>query len=180
MTRIRGDGLGGEPALFSLTSSPRCRRLPSACRSRPAATSGRQRCWPLSWSISRLVRKGKACFRAVFTMRLPGTIQAHLAGTELTDLKELAQLADRLWQCHTPQLVAAVPAELQSDDKSGEVVATMLAKKRHTNNTYKGQQNKQTASDKAGKVKFICYKHTEWGEDAVSCADKKNCNWSGH
>ena len=32
-------------------------------------------------------------------MRLPATIQAHLAGTELTDLKELAQLADRLWQC---------------------------------------------------------------------------------
>ena len=124
--------------------------------------------------------EGTACFRAVFTMRLPGTIQAHLAGTELTDLKELAQLADRLWQCHTPQLVAAVPAELQSDDKSGEVVATMLAKKRHTNNTYKGQQNKQTASGKAGKVKFICYKHAKWGEDAVSCADKKNCTWSGN
>ena len=40
-----------------------------------------------------------AFFRAAFTMRLPPTIQAHLTGTELTDLKELAQLADRLWEC---------------------------------------------------------------------------------
>ena len=35
----------------------------------------------------------------------------------------------------------------------------MPAKKRPTNKDYKGQQNKQTASSKAGKVKFICYKH---------------------
>ena len=48
-------------------------------------------------------------FRAAFTMRLPVTIQAHLTGTELTNIKELAQLADRLWQCHGPQVVVAVP-----------------------------------------------------------------------
>ena len=56
--------------------------------------------------------EGRAFFKAAFTMRLPVTIQVHLAGTELTDLKELVQLADRLWQCNTPQPVAAVPAEL--------------------------------------------------------------------
>ena len=44
--------------------------------------------------------EGTAFFRAAFTIRLPLTIQAHLTGTELTDLKELAQLADRLWQCN--------------------------------------------------------------------------------
>ena len=37
--------------------------------------------------------KGTAFFRAAFTMRLPPTIQVHLASTELTDLKELAQLS---------------------------------------------------------------------------------------
>ena len=47
-----------------------------------------------------------AFFRAAFTMRLPVTIQAHLTGTELTDIKELAQLADRLWRCHGPQVGA--------------------------------------------------------------------------
>ena len=53
-----------------------------------------------------------AFFRAA---SLPPTIQAHLTGMELTDLKELAQLADRLWQCNPSQPVAAVRAELQSD-----------------------------------------------------------------
>ena len=122
--------------------------------------------------------EGTAFFRAAFTMRLPQTIQAHLTGTELTDLKELAQLADRLWQCNPSQPVAAVAAELQSDQES-EVVAAMLAKKRPTNKHYKSQQHKPT-SNKTGKVKFICYKHAKYGEDAHDCADRKNCTWSGN
>ena len=52
--------------------------------------------------------EGTAFFRAAFTVRLPATFQVHLAGTKLTDLKELAQLADCLWQCNTPQPVAAI------------------------------------------------------------------------
>ena len=123
--------------------------------------------------------EGRALFKAAFTMRLPVTIQVHLVGTELTDLKELVQLADCLWQCNTPQSVAAVPAELQSDDQIGEVVAAMPAKKQPTNKHYKGQQNKP-ASSKAGKMKFIWFKHTKYGEDAFDCADKRNCTWSGN
>ena len=46
--------------------------------------------------------EGTVFFRDAFTMRLLLTIQAHLAGTELTDLNELAQMADCLWLCHTP------------------------------------------------------------------------------
>ena len=49
-----------------------------------------------------------------------------------------------------------------------------------TNKDYKGQQNKQTASSKAGRVKFICFTHGRYGEDAFDCADKKNCTWSGN
>ena len=63
--------------------------------------------------------EGTAFFRAAFTMRLPATIQAHLAGTELTDLKELAQLANRLWQCNGPQAVAAVTTEEDQSDDGG-------------------------------------------------------------
>ena len=77
--------------------------------------------------------EGTAFFRVAFTMRLPPTIQAHLTGTELTDLKELAQLADRLWQCNPSQLVEAVAVELQSEEESSEVMAAMMAKKRPTN-----------------------------------------------
>ena len=61
---------------------------------------------------------------------------------------------------------------MQSEDESGEVVVAMPAKKRPTNKHYKGQQNKQTTGSKAGKVKFICFKHARFGEDAFDCADK--------
>ena len=71
-----------------------------------------------------------AFFRAAFTMRLLVTIQAHLTGTELTDIKELAQLADKLWQCHGPQVVGAVPVDnWQSEEDTGEVCAAFLAKR---------------------------------------------------
>ena len=40
--------------------------------------------------------EGTAFFRSACTMRLAPTIQAHPAGTELTDLTELAQMSDRL------------------------------------------------------------------------------------
>ena len=57
-------------------------------------------------------------------------IQAHLTGTELTDIKELAQLVDRLWQCHGPQTVAAVPVDdVQSEEDTGDVFATVPAKR---------------------------------------------------
>ena len=46
--------------------------------------------------------QGTALFRGAFTMRLPVAIQAHLAGTELTDIKELAQMAD--WLCSVTAL----------------------------------------------------------------------------
>ena len=70
--------------------------------------------------------------------------------------------------------MAAVAAELQSDEESSEVVAAMPAQKRPTNKHYKSQQHKPTSS-KTGKVKFICFKHAKYGEDAFDCADKKNC-----
>ena len=48
-----------------------------------------------------------AFFRAAFTMRL----------------------ADRLWQCHGPQTVAAVAVEEDQSDDSGEVVAALPARR---------------------------------------------------
>jgi hypothetical protein len=51
---------------------------------------------------------GTAMFRASFISRLPSSLQIHLSGTEMGDLRELTQQADRLWLCHGPQPVAAV------------------------------------------------------------------------
>ena len=67
---------------------------------------------------------------AAFTMRLPPTIQAHLASTELTNLKELAQMAACLWLCHAPQTVATLQVkEDQQKEDSSDVVTAMAAKK---------------------------------------------------
>ena len=131
--------------------------------------------------------EGTAFFRAAFIRGLPEAIQAHLAGTELTDLKKLAQMANHLWLCHSPPPVAAIRAEEeQSEDDSGEAVASMPAKRRPHHKQggqkgyYKGQQGQQAARGKAGKSKGLCYKHQMFGEDAFNCSDKKNCTWSGN
>ena len=47
------------------------------------------------------------------------------------------------------------------------------------NKHYRSQQQKPT-NNKTGKVKFICFKHTKYSEDAFDCADRKNCTWSGN
>ena len=118
-------------------------------------------------------------------MRLPATIQAHLAGTELTDLKELAQLADRLWQCNGPQTVAAVITEEDQSEDSGEVVAALPAKRWPQKKQggpqghNKGQQMSGNKSGKAGGGS-LCWRHTQYREDAFRCADKKTCSWSGN
>ena len=133
--------------------------------------------------------EGTAFFRAAFTMRLPVVIQAHLAGMEITDLKELAQLADRLWQCHGPQTVAAVAVEEDQSDDGSKVVAALLARRRpqkkqggpHGHN--KGQQGRQVAGNKSSKAsggKFLCHTHAKYGEDTFHCGDRRNCTWSGN
>ena len=129
-----------------------------------------------------------ALFRGAFTMRLPVTIQAHLAGTELTDIKELAQMADRLWQCHGPSPVAAVE-ELQSEDDNGDVVAAIPDKKqfqRKKGGHSKGQQGssgrqgQQVAGGKSRDGKSLCYIHEKYGKKARYCADESSCTWSGN
>ena len=96
--------------------------------------------------------EGTVFFRAAFTMRLPVAIQVHLTGTELTDLKELAQMADRLWLCHGPKSVVAVSVEEgQSEDDSSEVVAAIPARRRpqHQHGHPKGQQGQQATGGTA-------------------------------
>ena len=145
--------------------------------------------------------QGTALFRGAFTMRLPVAIQAHLAGTELTDIKELAQMADRLWQSHGPQPVAAVE-EVQSEEDDEDVVAALQGKKRFQQShpkdqrgyqgrqvagggagggkSQRGYQGRQVAGGKAGRSKednFLCQKHATYGEAAWYCEDE-DCTWS--
>ena len=88
-----------------------------------------------------------AFFRAALTMRLPVTIQAHLTGTEFTNIKELAQLADRLWQCHGPQAVAAVPV----DDRQTPVRCLPQFRPRDDPSRSKGASRAITKASRASK-----------------------------
>ena len=121
-------------------------------------------------------------------MRLPVAIQAHLAGTELTEIKELAQMADRLWQCHGPAPVAAVE-ELQSDDNNGDVVAAIPDKKQfqkkkggHSKGQQgsSGRQGQQAAGGKSREGRSLCWIHEKYGKKARYCADESSCTWSGN
>ena len=61
--------------------------------------------------------------RAAFITRLASNVQVHLVGQEMRDLKELAQLADRFWLCHGPQMAANVEAQPVVDEEDGPVAA---------------------------------------------------------
>ena len=69
--------------------------------------------------------------------------------------------------------------EYKSEDDSSDVLAAIPARKR-PQQKHGGQQGQQGASGKSSKGKYLCYKHTKFGEDAFHCADKKNCTWSGN
>ena len=73
---------------------------------------------------------GTAMFRASFISRLPPSLQIHLSGTEMGDIKELTQTADRLWLCHGPQTVAAVQAQLETAEEPEETVAAVTWQRR--------------------------------------------------
>ena len=68
---------------------------------------------------------GTAMFRASFISRLPSSLQIHLSGAEMGDLRELTQQADRLWLCHGPQPVAAVSSQQEEQEEPEETVAAI-------------------------------------------------------
>ena len=112
---LRCDGPGGESALKGcLVLAHQLTQVQKATRCLQVVAGSNQR---TSEVLALLLEfclpdeEGTAFFRAAFTMRLPMAIQANPAGTELTDLKELAQTANPLWLCHEPQPVAAVSVE---------------------------------------------------------------------
>ena len=120
-------------------------------------------------------------------MWLPVAIQAHLAGTELTDIKELAQMADRLWLCHGPMPVATVE-ELQSKDNGKDVVAAIPAKKQFQRKqgghpkdkqSSKGRKGQQVAGSNAREGKSLCWIHERHGKKARFCTDENSCTWLG-
>ena len=140
-------------------------------------------------------------FRASFISRLPPSLQIHLSGTEMGNIKELTQTADRLWLCHGPQMVAAVQAQQEQGEEPEETVAAVAWQKRGppskkgegSNSTQQfssrsgqrqqrggqrgGQRGKQEASNTS---KWVCFKHFRFGSRAHFCEDEERCSFSGN
>ena len=73
---------------------------------------------------------GTAMFRASFISRLPPSLQIHLSGTEMGNIKELTQTADCLWLFHSPQPVAAVQIQPEREEEWWESVGAITWKGR--------------------------------------------------
>ena len=96
--------------------------------------------------------KGRLVLAHQLTLVQKATRCLHLAGTALTDLKELAQMADRLWLCHGPQPIAAVfREEYQSEDDSSDIVAALPTRRR----PQQKQGGQQVASGQQGQVPLL-------------------------
>jgi len=148
---------------------------------------------------------GTAMFRASFISRLPSSLQIHLSGAEMGDLRELTQQADRLWLCHGQQPVAAVSSlEQQEMEEPEETVAAMPWKgKGPPSKKGEGPPNQQSGQ-RGGKrggwsgrrggqrgqrggqqeanssSKWVCFKHSTFGARAYFCEDEERCTFSGN
>jgi len=92
---------------------------------------GNQRPSELMASLMQFCPPGEtetAMFRASFISRLPPSLQIHLSGAEMGDLRELTQNADRIWLCHGPQPVAAVSVQQEETEETEETVAAVMWK----------------------------------------------------
>ena len=149
---------------------------------------------------------GTAMFRASFISRLPSSLQIHLSGAEMGDLRELTQQADRLWLCHGQQPVAAVSSlEQQEMEEPEETVAAMPwkgkgppSKKGEGPPSQQSQQSGQRTGGKRGgwsgrrggqrgqrggqqeASKWVCFKHSQFGARAYFCEDEERCTFSGN
>ena len=147
-------------------------------------------------------------FRASFISRLPSSLQIHLSGAEMGDLRELTQQADRLWLCHGPQPVAAVSSQLEEQEEQEETVAAIPwkgkgppSKKGEGPPSQQSQQSGQRTGGKRGgwsgrrgsqrgqrggqqeassSSKWVCFKHSQFGARAYFCEDEERCTFSGN
>jgi hypothetical protein len=103
-------------------------------------------------------------FRGLFLKRLPNELKVHLAGTETTDLKELAQRADQLWVSHRRPADVAALGEPAVEDAAAAIAAA----------------GKPATAAVAKKKKLVayCFLHHKYGKAARKCEDPANCMWS--
>lgn len=119
-------------------------------------------------------------FRAAFIRRLAPSLQIHLIHHQASEMKELTQMADRLWLCHGPQMTANVETEKEEDEEEDTVASIPKRFSKTKKPVSKPPQEAIKKQDGQEWADKLCFHHKRYGAKAYSCKDPKKCSWSGN
>jgi len=112
-------------------------------------------------------------------------VQPH---AELRPVRELAAIADKIWQARNavkPATIAAIPTDPGSDgeivDSVADAVAAIKLKEKSQPRSQPSTSQQHHARKRHGerpnkKSVLICWVHAKYGDAAHHCADKQ-CGW---
>ena len=118
-----------------------------------------------------------------FLHRLPRELRCLLSDADMSDLRLLAEKANRLAALHSHHdfdAVAAVDGGSSDSDEDAVVAAAMRskqpAKKKAAANKSGGKDSKSGGKDSKSGGSSLCYFHLKFGDKAYKCVSRK-CSW---
>lgn len=163
---------------------------------------GARRPMDLLAEMLELVKPGEETtqlFAMLFIRKLPSAVRAQLSEDDHTDLRALAEKADRIMamlakQKHDLHMVAAVSAASDDGSSDGDEYCVAAIKQpfrphRNGKGKQKQQQRQQkpsasyqprstAAADHSANSSDMCWYHFTFGGKATNC--RKPCSWSGN
>jgi hypothetical protein len=120
-----------------------------------------------------------------FLQRLPREIRVLLAEEDPSNMRAIADKADKLVALHSPQghdIVAAAAADTGSDEEEATAAAAVKYSQRGSKKfSKKKQQSSRHAArddsvDRGGKKTNLCFYHAKFGDKAHKC--QPHCSWA--
>jgi len=139
-------------------------------------------------------------FKGVFLHRLPEDIRDQVA-IKMKELpsRELAALADNLWFArNAKRSVRPTAAAAVTPDPGEDTVAAIPPANKKKSGGWRGRgggrgrgghrgggrgggsSGNSSSGGQTGGGEWLCFRHSKYGDGAYSCADPKNCGWSGN
>lgn len=112
--------------------------------------------------------------RALFLSNLPTDIRSILAGHNITNIDELAETADRIWETRTAGIQQVSVSTDTHGGTSGRPVEAVSAAAKSRSHQYRptrssSHSNSQSASNATQPSVQICFYHQRFGPDARRC-----------
>jgi hypothetical protein len=121
-----------------------------------------------------------------FLQRLPREIRVLLAEEDPSNMRAIADKADKLVALHSPQghdiVAAAAAADTGSDEEEATAAAAVKYSQRGSKkfNKKKQQSSRHAARDdsvdRGGKKTNLCFYHAKFGDKAHKC--QPHCSWA--